>query len=121
MKNRAKCKKCESIIESFYPDDYVTCRCGAIFVDGGNAMRCGADDWSNFLRVDDNGNTIVVTVKDKEGLNPMSKPSKEDIRGLLSEMIKNYENLPQQAMTTGISHYDYLSLLLLLEAILAAD
>jgi len=122
MKNRAKCKKCESIIESFYADDYVSCKCGAIFVDGGDAMRCGADDWSNFLRVDDAGNTIVVTVKGNEkDLNPVSRPSKKDIRGMLSEMVKNYESLPPHAMTTPINHYDFLSLLMLLEALFATE
>lgn len=34
-RNRAKCKKCGDIIESKYRHDFVTCKCGAISVDGG--------------------------------------------------------------------------------------
>ncbi len=33
--NRAKCSRCGDIIESKYRHDFVTCSCGAIFVDGG--------------------------------------------------------------------------------------
>ena len=35
-KNKARCKKCGDIIESKYRQDFVSCKCGAIFVDGGN-------------------------------------------------------------------------------------
>lgn len=34
--NRAKCKKCGDVIESNYRHDWVSCKCGAIFVDGGH-------------------------------------------------------------------------------------
>ena len=33
--NRAKCNRCGDIIESKYRHDFVSCWCGAIFVDGG--------------------------------------------------------------------------------------
>lgn len=35
MRNIAKCKKCGDVIESTSRHDYVTCKCGAISVDGG--------------------------------------------------------------------------------------
>jgi len=35
IRNRAKCKLCGDIIESKYRHDFVTCKCGAISVDGG--------------------------------------------------------------------------------------
>ncbi len=55
MKNRAKCKKCHSVLESFHEFDYITCKCGEIAISGGNQkLECYANDWSNFLRVDDN-------------------------------------------------------------------
>lgn len=42
--NRAKCKKCGDIIESKYTHDFVWCKCGAIFVDGGKSYcRRGGD------------------------------------------------------------------------------
>lgn len=34
--NRARCKRCGDVIESTSVHDFVTCSCGAIFVDGGN-------------------------------------------------------------------------------------
>lgn len=36
LSNKAKCKKCGDIIESKHVHDYVTCKCGAISVDGGH-------------------------------------------------------------------------------------
>ena len=35
IRNRAKCKKCKQIIESKFTHDFVTCKCGAISLDGG--------------------------------------------------------------------------------------
>lgn len=41
--NRIQCKKCNDIIESKTIHDFVTCRCGAVSVDGGKdyLRRCG--------------------------------------------------------------------------------
>lgn len=36
VKNAAKCKKCGDVIESKHVHDFVTCKCGAISVDGGH-------------------------------------------------------------------------------------
>lgn len=33
--NKAKCPKCQSVIESKHHHDFVTCKCGATSVDGG--------------------------------------------------------------------------------------
>ncbi|CAB4164478.1 hypothetical protein UFOVP816_37 [uncultured Caudovirales phage] len=127
MKNRAKCKKCQSIIESFYDDDFVTCKCSAIYVDGGNAMRCGADSWDNFLRVDDNGNEIVPKIQSKENTQAVpkepgsNKPTKGDLRNILKEMIAEINKLPTHVMTQPITHYDYVSLLLFIESVLEAS
>lgn len=35
-RNRARCRKCKTVVESKYRHDFVTCECGAISVDGGN-------------------------------------------------------------------------------------
>ncbi len=37
--NRAKCTLCNDIIESKYVHDFVQCKCGKIFVDGGHEYR----------------------------------------------------------------------------------
>lgn len=33
--NKARCKKCGDVIESKFRHDFQSCKCGAIFVDGG--------------------------------------------------------------------------------------
>lgn len=111
MRNRAKCKSCESIIESLNNRDECSCKCGKISVSGGDRMGCAAIDWSNFLRVDDEGNVITPQVVDKPAI------CKADLLDALDEMIKRIEDMPQQAMIVSINHYDYVSLLILLSSI----
>ncbi len=125
MKNRAKCKLCNSIIESFHSTDYVTCKCGEIAVDEGEGMICFARDFKNFVRVDDNGNEILVKIQDEFDeimKNVPASPSekltkKEDLINELDELIKGIERLPQQAMLSPITHADFCSLMMLLSAI----
>lgn len=132
MRNRAKCKLCNDIIESYHPTDLVYCSCGQIGLDKGDGMKCMADNWENFLRIDDDGKEIPVTVQNEStaGLPqaescgevvPKIKPDKKEIKILVDEMIKNYENLPQQAMYAPTTHADLLSVLLILSTMLAAD
>jgi hypothetical protein len=35
VSNKARCRKCNDIIESVYRHDFKFCSCGSIFVDGG--------------------------------------------------------------------------------------
>lgn len=122
MRNRAKCKLCHDVIESFHSTDLMLCKCGEIEVDGGDALRCAAKNWSNFLRVDDKDNEIVVKVKDSNVKEVyMDKPiGKKELLDQLDDMIKNIEALPSNAMTTPINHYDLCALLLLLSGIFKA-
>lgn len=89
-------------------------------------MQCGAENWDNFLRVDDNGNDIVVKVRDT--FEPKSnhediiskiddRPTKEELIGVLDDMIAKIDTLPQHTMTAPINHYDYSALLMLLSSI----
>ena len=128
MINKAKCKLCGSIIQSFHAQDLVLCNCGEISVDGGDALRCASKNWSNFIRVDDEGNEIIPKIIDKanENINtlqgaPITKPTKKELIQTLDEMRKNIENLPPQAMTSAINHYDWASLLILLSALFRSD
>lgn len=44
LRNRVKCKKCGTVIESRWTHDFVSCECGSIFVDGGlDYMRMGGN------------------------------------------------------------------------------
>ena len=47
--NKIQCVKCKEIIESKSTHDFVTCKCGAVSVDGGKEYlkRCG--ELSNFI------------------------------------------------------------------------
>ncbi len=115
MRNRAKCRKCESIIESLNARDTVECKCGQISVSGGEALGCAAVDWSNFLRVDDEGNVITPTVKDAP------KITRNDLLDALDDMIKRIEDMPPNAMVVSINHYDFCSLLVLLSSIFRVE
>ena len=47
IRNRAKCLECNDIAESLHRHDFVSCSCGAMFVDGGkDYFRRGAKDLS---------------------------------------------------------------------------
>lgn len=104
--------------------DLVLCKCEHIFVDGGEALKCGAVNWDNFLRIDDEGNEIIPTIKSEpiaQNNDVQPKISRNELLGHLEEMVKSYDNLPQQAMMSPITHYDHQALLLLLSAILRSD
>lgn len=123
MRNRAKCKLCNSVIESFHSEDYVSCKCGEIGVYSGSGLRCTANDWANFMRVDDEGNEIIVTIKDKEELPKQieSRPNRKELMDMLEAFVKCIRELPENAMTAPITHYDLSSALTLLLAILRAE
>lgn len=122
MKNRAKCRICQDILESFHRFDFVTCKCGEISIDGGNdTLWCSAKDFNNFIRVDENGHEILVKLVDKpDNENPVepSKPTRKEQIEMLEAMIKNLENLPQNAMSLPVNHYDLYSFMLVISSIL---
>ncbi len=125
MRNKAKCKLCDDIIESFHPTDYVSCKCDQIAVDGGDAMRCYAKDFANFARVDDEGNEIEVTIVDDTSKKPPKAasesddmPKKAELVDMLKEMIKSYDNLPDHALLTPCTNLDMKNALLVIYGIL---
>ena len=125
MKNKAKCKLCEEIIESVFFKDDVNCKCGEISLSGGNIKNwCYAKNWENFLRIDDDGNEIVPRIINASEKNEVgdeyqkiSKPTKEEKIEMLGAMIKSTKELPEGAMILPISQYDFLSLIMLLYSI----
>ena len=133
MRNRAKCKKCQTVIESLHTHDYVMCKCGEIAVDGGDQhFRVMAKDYDNFLRLDDEGNEIVVRVIEKPDAHEEQKKdhkenfdtppviTKKELLDMLDTMGKNIEKLPQAAMSLPITHADHYSLIILLSSIFKA-
>jgi len=118
MKNRAKCKLCGDVIESWFKGDLRACGCGEIAVDGGEAMYAFAHDWRNFLRVDDEGNEIEVKVEGENKLEFEEKKvmTKEEMLESLEGIIKSYDNMPENALYGAVTHYDMqVALMLILE------
>jgi hypothetical protein len=56
IRNAAQCAKCGDIIESKHRHDFVSCSCGAIFIDGGrDYFRAGGnpEDFISLAEVSD--------------------------------------------------------------------
>lgn len=128
MRNRAKCKLCNETIEVLVHNEYVHCKCGEITI--GPDLYCKATDFKNFLRISDENGEIPVSYQDKQAQENgeidkekelhIAPPSKDELLSMLTDMIKSYENLPQHALNSPISHADHYSLLLLLESLFRA-
>ena len=127
MRNRAKCKLCGDVIESYHATDYVICKCDQIAVFEGDSMRCAAKEWKNFVRVDDEGNEIIPMIKRNNAI-PEIEPSKYNIEDNLDakqaiqpllDMIESYERLPEHAMQLQVTNYDMLSVLKMLLSLLS--
>lgn len=44
VRNAARCRRCNTVVESKFVHDFVSCKCEAIFVDGGtDYLRAGGD------------------------------------------------------------------------------
>jgi hypothetical protein len=130
MRNRAKCKNCGDIIESFHRYDYVYCQCNEIGISGGSdEYHVAAKDFGNFLRIDDDGNEVKVLVKDKVEIVQLNtvadftrpKLSRFELLRMLDETRQKFESLPVEALYAPVSHADFCSLLLLLSAIFRSE
>lgn len=125
MRNRAKCKLCKSVLESFFADDYVHCKCGEIAIWGGNQeLGTKANNYANFLRVDDKDNEIIVQYKESSeekpkelGDAPPKAITKNELVAILDEMIKSDESLPEQALHAQLTYYDLLRYMMLISNI----
>ncbi len=127
MRNRAQCKLCKEIIESFHEFDYVSCKCDEIAITGGLVKyECFAKNWENFFRVDEKDKVIPVRLeedsfdktKEDKGIYTMSK---QDMIDELSRYIESLAQLPDQALSLPVSHYDLLRALTLICPILQCD
>lgn len=124
MRNRAKCKKCNSIIESTYRHDYVRCACGEIFVDGGDDyFRYGASDMTNFIRLDDEGNPIEQALSIKKEApkeEPPAKKNLDELIDILDEMNRSFDRMPLHAQMSYATHCDLNAAMLLMAQIVKA-
>ena len=149
MRNRAKCKLCKIVIESFFDNDHVTCKCGEISVYGGtsNYYVSAVRDLSNILRVDDNDNVIIPkiitqnenTENNNEKIenqtcapiidnlddtsiqtseNENSKTRKNTAIAEIDHILETIDRMPSHAMSNAITHYDYMTILILMKSLL---
>lgn len=59
---KLKCLLCNEIIESKYRHDFVVCKCGGCFVDGGkDYFRFGGKDFSKIVIINDDGTEEVAS------------------------------------------------------------
>ena len=120
MRNRAKCRICNTIIESFTINDLVECDCGEIAISGGSQkLDCFAGNFSNFMRVDDEGNEIVVSIQERPFTS--TKPSRAELIEILDEMRKRTENLPPVALYSPATNADLASVLMLVSEIFKSE
>lgn len=65
--NRCKCRLCGDVIESKHVHDFVRCKCGEIFTDGGDEyVHRGANDLNNIIDLsDDDGDKVTVKRENK--------------------------------------------------------
>lgn len=143
MRHRAKCKLCGTVIDTDH-NDYTTCACHEIAFDRREGRtHLLANDFVNMIGIDDEGNEHPINVISaaQHNIDPdyvqmlsgldekefgklhisSAKPEPESIfvspLFALDQLIQSVENLPQIAMTTAITHYDYLSLLYMIKAL----
>lgn len=120
MRNRAKCKLCSTIIESFHETDLQFCECKSIGLDGGKyTFKVYANDFSNVIRIDDDDKEIPI----KEKLVITETPKKLSLDDLMKEldmMCDEIDTLPRHAMAQPVNQYDFYRLCLLVRSILRA-
>lgn len=98
-----------------HPTDYVECECTAIALDGGDSMKCYATDWTQFARVDDNGQVVPVVVKGEDNAVLLTRDS---VLADIEQLISVIDGLPTHALDAPITHRDYKGLLGLIATIL---
>lgn len=128
MKNRAKCKLCNTVLESFHRFDLVACKCGEISISGGcDVFECAARNWSNFLRVDDNDNEIIVKIDGEKTSEVISDTSTEikldrkELLAMLERSIDYIDNLPTHAKQVSVSLDELNAVVRTIHAILSYD
>lgn len=117
MRNRAKCRLCQEVIESFHETDLIHCSCKQIGIWGGlTSYKTFAEDYKNFLRVDEEDREIEVKVQGIDASEERSDPVKE-----IDHMIKMIEDLPDIAKMETLNQYDFLRILYILKSFIRGD
>jgi hypothetical protein len=95
------------VIESFHLYDKIECKCGEISISGGTQkFFASAKDFSNFLRVSDEGKEIPVRMQDVEEKVESTPLSAEEKLEMLAGYMQSIERLPEHLMHSSITHAD---------------
>ncbi len=130
MRNRAKCKLCSDVLESFHRGDNILCSCGEIAIGGGDhRFHCWAKNWKNFERVADDDTILSVKIMDSDAMDDaveqesvqQMKPNKQTLLETINYFIQNMESQPQEMMCTQLTQYDLLAIYILFRSILQCD
>ena len=98
LRNRAQCGWCNDIIESTYRHDFVTCKCGGLFVDGGHDYaRTGGEALEDSINLCEWEET--VTKSSKPVSSPDSKTGQFSLRD--SGERAKFETGAQRDIETG--------------------
>jgi hypothetical protein len=128
MTNKAKCKLCGDIIESLHKNDLIKCSCGEIAIAGGEyELLSFANDYANFLRIDEFGEEKSVTyienykdiaIQEKDVETPFTRTQLID---MLDRLIKYYDKMPSHAQLQFVTHKDLSEALSLMLSIWRAE
>jgi hypothetical protein len=58
--NRARCNKCKDLLHSKYTHDFVSCSCGAVFIDGGDSYRRMGGEIQDIIIVRDDDTEVPL-------------------------------------------------------------
>ena len=64
IRNMARCRQCKDIIESKFRHDFVTCKCGAISVDGGSDYQRIVGNIANVELFNEKTQTFQIVTPD---------------------------------------------------------
>lgn len=122
MRNRAKCRLCGDILESFHEHDLVQCRCKEIAITGGNykphRMTRHAE---NFILINDDGKEEAFTPYEEKSLEQIQEQkvmTKEEAIQELENMVKFMENMREQALYSHVTQCDLYRFMALLVFVL---
>jgi hypothetical protein len=111
VRNRAKCKLCKDVLESFHTFDRVECSCGEISISGGmDHFECAFKNIQNFLRLDDQDKEISVRMEgDKvmdandlmqEASASIARTSTDDLLNMLRVYTEQEKRRPPNTLVT---------------------
>lgn len=128
MRKRAKCKLCNTVVETKNNFDIWSCPCGEISIDriSGAFHANVKNDIDNLILVDNDGNEIIPKISSaiedsEQTTHKIDKGGLEELLYILDKYAENLHNLPPEARQSPITHSDFGALITLLSSIFRAS